>query len=278
VADELRTERWGWQWVRWASWPVTPAVLVVSATVVTIDVATAWWGQPRWALGGVLLSPALPLAFVLIALVGRTRIGLDRSALAAWRECLVGLGLALSVSAFAWAADVGGTARVAGVAVGAASEEIVYRFAAVVLIGALCARTLGRDWRDTARWGTGPIVVALTGAAAVFSVLPGHVEQMTGASSIVPFASLAVLLGYVALRTGSLLPGVAAHILLDLLTLAFLAGELPGTVRAPAAATVLAALAFGVMVAGRRLGLRRRVPELIDLRERSHLARRPAAG
>lgn len=278
MAEELRTERWGWQWVRWASWPVSPTVLVVAAAAVTVDVVTAWSGEPRWSLGGVLVSPALPLAAVLIALVGRARVGLDRSTVSAWRECLVALALALVVAVLAWAPDIGGLTRVAGVTVGAAAEEIVYRLAAVLLIGAASARVLGRDWRDTARWGTGPILGALTGAAVVFSVLPGHVEQMTGATSVVPFASLAVLLGYVALRTGSLLPGIAAHVLLDVLALAFLAGQLPGAVRAPAAATVLGALALGVMVAGRRLGLRRRVPQLIDLRDPAHLARRPATG
>ena len=125
----------------------------------------------------------------------------------------------------------------------------------------------GRDWRDTARWGTGPVVVAIVGAAVVFSVLPGHVEQMTGAASVVPFASLAVLLGYAALRTGSLLPGIVVHVLLDLVTLAYFADQISAPARAAVAATALTALVLGLMIAGRRLGLRRRVPAMIDLRE-----------
>ncbi len=278
VADELRTERWGWQWVRWASWPVTPAIVWVAAAVVVLDVGSAWWGQPTWSIGRVTVSPALPLATVLVVMVGVGRVGCSRAALSAWREYLVALPTALLVASLAWSDALGGSERILGVVVGAATEEVVYRLAAILLIGAGCARLAGRDWRDTAHWGGGPIAAALAGAAVLFSVLPGHVDQMTGAPSVVPFASLAVLLGYAALRTGSLLPGVLAHVMLDVLTLAFLAGELHRPVRAPAAATVLAALALGVMTAGRRLGLRCRVPAVIDLRDRAPLASSPGAG
>ena len=115
-------------------------------------------------------------------------------------------------------------------------------------------------------WGTGPVCAAIVGGAVLFSVLPGHVEQMTGAASVVPFASLAVLLGYAALRTGSLLPGIVVHVLLDLVALAYFADQISPPVRAAVAATVLTALVLGLMIAGRRLGLRRRVPTTIDLR------------
>jgi hypothetical protein len=121
-------------------------------------------------------------------------------------------------------------------------------------------------------------VVALVGAALVFSMLPGHVEQMTGATSIVPFASLAVLLGYVALRTGSLLPGILVHVLLDVITLAYFAGELSAPARVSVAASALVALTLGFMVAGRRLGLRRRVPSVIDLRHLEPVALQRATG
>jgi hypothetical protein len=257
---------------------VTPAIVWVATTALVIDVASAWWGQPTWAIGRVVVSPALPLGVVLVALVGVTRIGGDRAQLASWREFVVGAAAVLVAASLAWSDALGGSERLVGILVGATTEEVVYRLAAILVIGAGCARLLGRDWRDTANWGGGPIAAALAGAAVVFSVLPGHVEQMTGASSIVPFASLAVLLGYAALRTGSLLPAVLAHVVLDVLTLAFLAGEVRGPVRALAAATLLAALTLGVMVAGRRLALRRRVPVVIDLRERAPIASSRAVG
>ena len=42
------------------------------------------------------------------------------------------------------------------------------------------------------------------GAGLVFSSLPGHVEQMNGAANVLPFLSLAVLLGYTALGAGAI--------------------------------------------------------------------------
>ena len=101
----------------------------------------------------------------------------------------------------------------------------------------------------------------------VFSSLPGHVEQMTGATNVLPFLSLAVLLGYVALRSGSIIPGFLVHLTIDLAALAFFAGELPGGLRVLIDLGALVGVVLGLMLAGRRLGLRRRVPRVIDLRQ-----------
>jgi hypothetical protein len=261
---------------------VTPAVLVIAFVAVALDVASAWTGRPSWAIGTVLVSPALPVAGLLVVLVGVARVGGSRRSLFAWREYLVGGSFAVLVAALAYAHAIGGPAarwrEVEGVALAATGEELVYRLAAVLLIGAACARLCGRDWRDTARWGTGPAVVGLLGGALVFSVLPGHVEQMTGATSMVPFASLAMLLGYVALRTGSVVPGIVAHVLLDVVTLGYFSGALSASARVSIAATTLTALVLGLMVAGRRSGLRRRVPSEIDLRQPATAALGPGAG
>jgi hypothetical protein len=89
---------------------------------------------------------------------------------------------------------------------------------------------------------------------------------MTGFGNVVPFASLAALLGYTAVRTGSLLPCVAVHVLLDLIALAYFEGAIGADARLAVACTLLVGLAAGLMSAGRRLGLRRRVPAVIDLR------------
>jgi membrane protease YdiL (CAAX protease family) len=157
---------------------------------------------------------------------------------------------------------------VEGVVVAVAGEELVYRLAAVVLLGALCARLAGRNWRDTSQWGSGPAIGGLVGAGIVFSLLPGHVEQMTGAANLVPFLSLGVILGYSALRTGSVIPGFLVHLAIDLAALAFFAGELSGALRVLVDVGALVGLVLGLMLAGRRLDLRRRVPAVIDLRER----------
>jgi hypothetical protein len=257
---------WAWRWSGWASWPVSPAILWVAGFAVGIDVASAWLGQPAWYLGRVLVSPALPLALLLVLLVRPRRLGVSRLGVLAWREFLVVTGFGIALAATAYAREVSGWREVEGVALTGVGEEVVYRLGAVLLVGAACARLAGRNWRDTAEWGTGPVVGGLVGGAVVFSLLPGHVGQMTGVGNVLPFASLAVLLGYSAVRTGSLVPAVAAHILLDLVALAFFAGVLDAPVRLAAAGAVLVALALGLMPAGRRLGLRTRTPAVIDLR------------
>jgi Type II CAAX prenyl endopeptidase Rce1-like len=257
---------WSWRWVRWASWPVTPQALVVAGAAVAVDVVSAWFGEPAWYLGRILISPALPLAVALVVLVGPRRIGCSRRSLAAWREFLVVTGLAIGAATIAYARSIAGWREVEGIVVTAAGEEVVYRLGALILVGAACARLAGRDWRDTSKWGTGPVIGGLLGAALSFSVLPGHVEQMSGFGSVVPFASLAVLLGYVALRTGSIVPCILVHVLLDLLALAFFAGSITSVTRMTVACALLVGLAIGMMPAGRRLGLRRWIPAVIDLR------------
>jgi hypothetical protein len=155
----------------------------------------------------------LPLAFVLVLLVGPGRLGCSRAAFRAWREYLLVTGGVAVALAVAYARGIAGWREVEGVLLTAAGEEVVYRVGAVLLVGAACARLARRDWRDTASWGTGPVVGGLVGAALVFSVLPGHVDQMSEVGTVVPFASLAVLLGYASLRTGSILPAISTHVL-----------------------------------------------------------------
>jgi CAAX prenyl protease-like protein len=259
---------WSWQWMGWASWRVTPTILVTAAFAVVVDMVSAWTGRPEWYLGRVLVSPALPAAVLLVGLVGWECVGASRRMVLAWREYVVGGTLVVAAAIVGSVHAPASTWQdVEGVTITAAGEEVVYRLAAVLVVGALCAWLLGRNWRDTQHWGTGPIVVALVTSAVLFTALPGHVAQMTGVTSAVPFASLAMLLGYTALRTGSLLPGMIVHVLLDIVTLTFLAGAVSASSRALFAATALTALMLGLMMAGRRLGFRRCIPAVIDLRE-----------
>src|SRR5439155_27024758 len=167
------------------------------------------------------LWPALPLGIGLLALSGPRHLGFSRRNLRAWREFLLLGGPIVLVWCISYPQSVAAWRDVEGIVVAVAGEELVYRLAAVLLVGAACANIAGRNWRDTASWGDGPAIGGLVGGGVVFSSLPGHVEQMTGAANVVPFLSLAVLLGYLALRSGSLLPGFLVHLAIDLASLAF---------------------------------------------------------
>lgn len=272
----VRTRGWAWRWTGWASWPISPMVLWVCAVAVALDVTTSWWGRPEWYLGRVSMSPALPLGVLLVALIGPRHLGFSRRNLSAWREFLL-IGVpTLVVWCVSYPQSVAEFRDVEGIVVAVAGEEMIYRLAAVILIGAACARLVGRNWRDTAQWGTGPAIGGLVGAGLVFSSLPGHVDQMTGAANVLPFLSLAVLLGYSALRSGSLIPGFLVHLTIDLAALAYFAGTLPNALRLVVDVGALLALELGLMLAGRRLGLRRRMPRVIDLRDPARVT--PAPG
>jgi hypothetical protein len=265
--EPVRSSGWAWRWTGWASWPITPAVLWLCGITVALDVATSWWGHPAWFLGRVSMSPALPLTAVLVALIGPRNLGFSRRSFAAWREFLLLGGPLVLVWCISYPETVAAWRDVEGIVVAVAGEELVYRMAAVILVGALCARLAGRNWRDTAQWGDGPAIAGLVGGGVVFSLLPGHVEQMSGAANVVPFLSLAVLLGYVALRSGSIIPGFLVHLTIDLAALAFFAGELSSALRVLVDVGALVGVVLGLMLAGRRLGLRKRVPRVIDLRD-----------
>src|SRR6185295_9914947 len=142
-----------------------------------------------------------PLVVLLVVHLGARHLGCSRAALRAWREVAVVMGIVLAGAVLVYSLDVGGPGQATGLVVAAAGEELVYRLAVIVLVGALAARVAGRDWRHPDRWGTGPGV------------------QIGGLASAVPFASLAVLLGWVVLRTGMIWPAIAAHALLNLTTI-----------------------------------------------------------
>lgn len=258
---------WAWRWTAWPSWPVTPLALLLAFATVGADMASSWFALPAWHLGRVLVSPGLGLGGLLVAVVGARNVGFARASTAAWRELLMLGAPVVTVWALAYPRSVVPFPDLEGVVLAIATEELVYRFAAVLLFGALFARLSGHDWRNLARWGDGAAIGAIVASALLFGVLPGHVDQMTGAANVASFLSVAVLFGYSSVRTGSLLPAFLVHVALDLAALAFFAGELPGGLRVVVDAGALVGLVLGALLAGRRLGLRRRVPREIDLRE-----------
>ena len=264
---EAATEdaRWVTRWRGWADWPLSLPLLALAAVAVALDVTTAWTGTALGSLGRIGTSPALPLALLVAAWVGAGRVGLSRERLRAWREYGLAVGVVLGLATVGYAVAFGRPAEAIGLVVAALGEELVYRFAAVIVFGALAARLLGRPWRNPRDWGTAPGLLGLAAAAVLFSALPGHVVQVTGPSTSVAFASLGLVLGYTVLRTGTVWPAVMAHALLNLTTIATWQTSGSQGLRLALAATVLVSLVAAADVAGRRLGLRRRVPTVIDL-------------
>jgi membrane protease YdiL (CAAX protease family) len=249
-----------WRWCRWTRWPLTPALLGVAVVTVAVDVATAWADIPLGDIGRVPVSPALPLGVLLALMLGVRRVGLDRANLEAWREFLIIAGASMCFGVYQYARHSDGFADGIGLVVGALGEELVYRVAVLMLVGAAVARLMRRNWRNAEDWGVVPGVVALTASGFVFMLLPGHVAQMSDALHALPFACLGVVLGYAVLRTGALLPATVVHALLNLTTVAALEGDVSFGLRSAISALALVTLMLATVVAGKRLGILRRVP------------------
>ena len=248
-----------WRWCRWTRLPLTPAILGVAVLTVVVDVVTAWGDVSFGHLGRISISPALALGALLAFMVGLRRLGLDRANLVAWREFLAVSGAALLFGMLEYAMNLGGSREAFGLVLAALGEELVYRLAVLIIVGAVCAALLGRNWRNAEDWGVGPGIVALLAAGLVFTFLPGHISQISDGLHALPFACLGVVLGYAVLRTGALFPAAVVHALLNLATIAALEGEVSAGVRGLLAATALVTLVLATIVAGRRLGILRPV-------------------
>ncbi len=258
--------RTGWRWRGWTRWPLSGPVVALAGLTVAVDVGTAWAGVAAGHLGRVPVSPALPLGLALAGTLGWRRLGWDRANRRAWREFLVVAAVVLTGALVGYAARVGGPAEALGLVVAALGEELVYRLAVLVAVGALVARCTGRNWRNAEDWGPVAGIAALLAGGLVFTLLPGHLAQVTDVVTLVPFASLGLVLGYAVLRTGALLPAVVVHALCNVTTIAAVTGTAAPGLRPALAATALVALVAGTTVAGRRVGLLRRVPVVVDLR------------
>lgn len=254
------TSRHHWQWSRWTRWPLSAPIVALAAVTVVVDVVTAWADVSLGSLGRVPVSPALPLGIALALLIGVRRLGLDPANRRAWREFLLVGTVALASAVVSYAIGIGGGREASGLVVAALGEELVYRLAVIVVVGAVVARLLGQPWRNAEDWGLVPGITALLAGGVIFTLLPGHVAQMNGALTALPFASLGVVLGYAVLRTGALLPAVVVHAFLNIATIAVIVGEVSAGMRAALALSALVALVSGTIVAGQRLGILRRVP------------------
>lgn len=265
VSRATRGARWVRRWDGWAHWELTLGVLVLAGAAVVVDVATAWAGWSLGYVGRFPVSLALPIALLLVPRIGATAVGCSVATIVRWREFTVGAVILLPIVVSGFLAGAGSQADVVGLAIAAAGEELVYRFALLLLVGAAAARVLGRDWRRPARWGNGPGALALVVAGVVFSLLPGHVAQMHAPISTLPFASLSLVLGWAVLRTGALWPVIVAHLMLNLATFGSVGGGISVTARVAICLATLVGLLLGADVAGRRAGNLRSVPTTIDL-------------
>lgn len=248
-----------WVWVRWTRWHLTPLIVAVAALVIGLDVVTAWQDVSIGYLGRVGMSPALPVGIVLACMVGLRRLGLDRANLMAWREFLGVGGAVLLYGIFQYSERIGGFQEAIGLVLGALDEELVYRLAVLIVVGATCAAVLRRNWRNPEDWGLGPGLIAMLASGVVFMLLPGHVAQMSSTTRALPFVALGIILAYAVLRTGALLPAVVVHALLNLATIAALTDNVENIWRVLFAATVLVTLVLATIVAGVRLGILKRV-------------------
>jgi membrane protease YdiL (CAAX protease family) len=258
--EESAATEQAWRWCRWTRWPLSPAIIVVAALTLLFDVTTSWFDITLGHLGRVPVSPTLPLEILLVSMIGFRRVGLDRHNIWAWREFLAISAAVIVFGVYQYAEHVGGFAEAMGLVIAAFDEEMVYRLAVLVLVGSLCAKLSGHNWRHTEDWGVGAGVIAVFASGFVFALLPGHVSQMTDTLHALPFVSLGIVLGYAVLRTGALLPAAVVHALLNLATIAAWEGEISMPVRTALAASALLSLLLGTVVAGRRLGIYRKMP------------------
>ena len=98
----------------------------------------------------------MPIEVVLALMVGLRRLGLDRTNLAAWREFLVASGAILLFGVWQYSSHIGGFREAMGLVLAAFDEELVYRLAVMILVGAASAKLIGRNWRNSEDWGWCP--------------------------------------------------------------------------------------------------------------------------
>ncbi len=252
-----------WQWLRWTRWPLTRAIVAVAALTVGFDVITTWRDVNLGQLGFVPISPTLPIEMVLVVMVGWRRLGLDRTNLAAWHEFLAVGTAALLFGVIQYGRHIGGFAEAMGLVLAALDEEIVYRLAILILVGATVAKLSGRNWRNAEDWGVGPGLAAIVASRPGYFTdnSPGYLSQIGDHGHAPPFAALGMVLGFRDAAHGrAAARRRRSHALLNVATIAAaFEGEMSALLRSTLAAALLLSLVLGIVVAGRRLGIFRLV-------------------
>lgn len=104
----------------------------------------------------------------------------------------------------------------------AIGEELSFRIALPLLVYGVLTRLLHRMPEDARR------MIAIVAAAAVFTIAPGHVEQMSGITGWMPFFGIAIAWGLAVQATGAWLAVGLLHASTNLLTYSHWSGDFTG--------------------------------------------------
>jgi hypothetical protein len=206
--------------------------------------------------GNIPVSLSLIPSAVLLFAVGPRRLMGHRlwteRPLAFWFAGLVALAGSIAVYLTAW----GSVVDVVGLVAVGLNEELVYRFAAPVVIAAGLARA--GLWPDHAR------TIGYVIAGIWFVFLPGHVAQMHSLGAVFAYVAFATVLGVVVMRSGSVLAAALVHTIANLLTFGLWGGSIEPTSRALLLGSVLGLFVIAFGRRGRQVDDE---GEVIDLRE-----------
>lgn len=241
-----------YRWTQWSSWPMSPLAWVLAAAVVVCEVGFLAAQWPGWWLWDFPVQYSIVPGLALCAVIGPSHLGLSRASLWAWREYLVAATVGLGAATAIFASTGAGLAQAVGLIVASASEEIPFRLVAPLVIMAVVVRAL-RITTPRARFVAR--LVALAASVVWFTVLPGHLAQMTSAISVLPFLATAAMFLMVLHRSGSILPPMITHAIMNLLTFSVTGGALTMAERSVGLGLALFALSGAWYLAGTRAGI-----------------------
>lgn len=194
---------WGW-------------VAAVACVLLDASLHTPWTVNPP--LGDATGIPSVFAGWVLaLALARQTWRHVRRTR---WAYAVL-ISLFLVAAGFALSAGMT-PAETAVMAINAVGEELSFRVALPLLIFAVLTWILRPVPEDVRR------LVAVAGAAVVFTIAPGHVEQMSAATDWLPFFGVAIVWGLLVASTGAWLAAGILHAASNLLTWSHLTGHLTG--------------------------------------------------
>ena len=212
-------------------------VLGLAGITMLVEIADIARLMPPLEIGGLPLSFSLLPAMALALACGSRLLG--RSAM---RRAAMGFWIFVAVlfpllAVLFWRS--GRLELVPALSFAAFDEELVYRLAIPAVIAA--ALRLGNVRPNAAR------IAGLAIAAAWFCMLPGHIDQMTGPTGVLPYLAFAGLAAFIVYRSGSVLPMAIGHALSNLLTVLVFREAMPFDTRSIGLACVLSllVLAYG---------------------------------
>lgn len=221
----------------WSSLPIAARVLVVLTAVVELASTVRLWDR-LGSLGWVWIRPSAVPALLLVGVLRRRLVTGDRR----WVPCCALAGGVIGYQAL-HPAVYGGAGGLAGFALAALQEEVVFRGVLPLVVWVVLERAGMRQ--SLAR------AVTLAATAGLFALQPNHIRQ-----GMLWFFAFAVLFCLCVRRPDALLPAALAHLAFNLLSFGAISGATPLLVRAVGSFAVLGAFIATVMwVSGRRPAL-----------------------